>query len=506
MPDQDPTAAPIEPGTSLPGRFTALLHDLAHAPTAGGGGEPSLLELRPGDVVGRFEVVGELGRGGFGVVYQARDRDLLRPVALKLLRPGLHGALGEDRLLREAEAAARLSHPNVVTLFDAGRSEHGPFLVMELLRGQTLSARLQQGPLSTDEALRIGLAIAHGLAHAHAEGIVHRDLKPANVFLTEGGGVKILDLGMAYAFGQRRLEGGTPGAMAPEQERGAPQDERTDVYALGAILAWMLTGRPTTRGSAQGAALAGPKVRGHRGLAPLLSALLQPDPVDRPRNAGVVVEALEALLGEEADEADQAPAPAPGRAPGGSQAERGPRWRPGWTALAALLVLGALGLGLAGWLARRPAAGLAEAARGAGAVAVLPFEDVSPSHDQAQVAEALSEGLRAALGRVEGLRVPGPSAHPSLEAPPPLLADLGRALGVEAVLEGSVRRSGSRIRITARVLDVASGYLRWTETYDRPLDELPAVEEEIARAVAGALGLRPSPLTRSALPSPSASR
>lgn len=502
MPDQDPIAAPIEPGTSLPGRFTALLHDLAHAPTAGGDGEP-LLELRPGDVVGRFEVVGELGRGGFGVVYQARDRDLLRPVALKLLRPGLHGTLGEDRLLREAEAAARLSHPNVVTLFDAGRSEHGPFLVMELLRGQTLSARLQQGPLSTDEALRIGLAIAHGLAHAHAEGIVHRDLKPANVFLTEGGGVKILDLGMAYAFGQRRLEGGTPGAMAPEQERGAPQDERTDVYALGAILAWMLTGRPTSRGSAQGAALAGPNVPGHRGLAPLLSALLQPDPVDRPRNAGVVVEALEALLGEEAD---QAPVPGPGRAPGGSQAGLVPRWRPGWTALAALLVLGALGLGLAGWLARHPAAGPDGAVRGAGAVGVLPFEDVSPSHDQAQVAKALSDGLRAALGRVEGLRVPGPFEHPSLEARPPLLADLGRALGVEAVLEGSVRRSGSRIRITARVLDVASGYQRWTETYDRTLDELPAVEEEIARAVAGALGLRPSPLTRSAPPSPSASR
>jgi serine/threonine protein kinase len=192
--------------------------------------------LRPGTVVGRFEIVREVGRGGFGVVYEALDRQLGRSVAIKFIRAGRHLDLREERLLREAESAASLSHPNIVSLYDLGRSEHGPYLVLEFLRGETLTERLGRGPVPVNEAVRIVLEVAKGLAHVHAKGIFHRDLKPSNVFLCESGHVKVLDMGLAHAFGQRVQGGGTPGYMAPEQQRQAPEDERTDVYALGVIL------------------------------------------------------------------------------------------------------------------------------------------------------------------------------------------------------------------------------------------------------------------------------
>ncbi len=225
-------------GGVRPGALTDLLRRVAASPEEPEAGAPPLL---PGAFVGRFEVVRELGRGGFGVVYEARDRELGRQVALKLVRPG-RVAEEEGRVVREAEAIARLSHPNLVTLHDVGRSEHGPYLVFELLRGRTLQERLDDGPLPVQEAVHVATEVARGLAHAHAEGVVHRDLKPSNVFVTGKGQVKILDFGMAHAFGRRRLSGGTPAYMAPEQWEDAPEDERTDVFALGVMLFRMLTG------------------------------------------------------------------------------------------------------------------------------------------------------------------------------------------------------------------------------------------------------------------------
>ena len=174
---EDPNSRPAGPGPELPGRLSALLREIAEAP-APRVAEAVDLPLRPGTVVGKFELVREIGRGGFGVVYEARDRELGRGVAVKFIRTGQHLELREERLLREAEAAAGLSHPNIVTLFDLGRSEHGPYLVLELLAGQTLAQRLERGPIPAQEAVRIVLEVAKGLAHVHAKGIFHRDLKP----------------------------------------------------------------------------------------------------------------------------------------------------------------------------------------------------------------------------------------------------------------------------------------------------------------------------------------
>ena len=262
-----------------PGALTALLQEVAATPEKR---EEEPLSLPPGTIVGRFEIIRELGRGGFGVVYEARDRNLGRQVAVKVVRPG-RITEEEGKVSREAEAIARLSHPNLITLHEVGRSEHGPFLVFELLRGKTLDLRIEEGPLPVQEAVHIATEVARGLAHAHAEGVIHRDLKPANVFVTNKGQVKILDFGMAHAFGRRRLSGGTPAYMAPEQWEDAPEDERTDVFALGVMLYRMLTGEypfPEGQGrwSAEPATLRKLDVPGAPELAELVEKMLDPTP------------------------------------------------------------------------------------------------------------------------------------------------------------------------------------------------------------------------------------
>jgi serine/threonine protein kinase len=175
----------------------------------------------PGQRVGKFEILGEVGRGGFGVVYEARDVELGRSVAFKALRPGA-GARVDTSLLAEAEVAARFSHPNIVQLHDYGRWEGGGFLILELLRGEPLSARLARGRLPLREAVRIARDVALALAHAHAKGVVHRDLKPGNVFLAEDGTVKVLDFGLALVLGRSSSWGATPAYASPEQMRGEP--------------------------------------------------------------------------------------------------------------------------------------------------------------------------------------------------------------------------------------------------------------------------------------------
>jgi len=199
--------------------------------------------LRPGAVIGHFEILGELGRGGFGIVYEARDLRLGRVVAFKAVRPSPREEAPQraEWLVREAEAAARLDHPNIVTVHDVGTSDAGPYIVMERLHGETLRERLDRGPIPRAEAARIIGEVARGVAHAHASGVVHRDLKPGNVFLRRDGGVKVLDFGLARMLGGgAALVGGTPEYMAPEQAAGGQGDSRSDVYSLGVMLGEML--------------------------------------------------------------------------------------------------------------------------------------------------------------------------------------------------------------------------------------------------------------------------
>lgn len=286
----------------LAAQMSALLADLVRTPQADLDDWAHSLEV--GDRLGRFTLVRELGRGGMGVVWEAEDPDLSRRVALKVVKPGANARQrGADWLRREAEAVARLSHPNIVTLFDFGLAESGPYLVFELLRGQPLDKRLRHGPLPFDSVLAIAIETTRALVHAHRAGVVHRDLKPANVYVSDSGDVKVLDFGLATLLGRTGpLEGGTPAFMAPEQWRGELGDERTDLFALGVTLWSALTGGvpyPVKDGrsavEAPGATPRLPAACAPARFRRLVERCLERDPSDRPDSSKVVLDALRAL-------------------------------------------------------------------------------------------------------------------------------------------------------------------------------------------------------------------
>ncbi len=466
-----------------PVRLSLLLRELARAPRV------DLhraweQRLRPGDTVGRFEILREIGRGGFGVVYEALDQQLGRSVAFKTLRPTRSAReLAADSILREAEAVARLDHPAIVTLYDVGHCPSGPYLVEEMLHGETLEQRLRGGPLAARDAAAVGLEVARGLAHAHGHGVLHRDLKPGNVFLTEDGRVKLLDFGLAHLLGTRALHGaGTPAYMAPEHLRGEAVDARADVFALGATLFEILAGRPPfqVRDGRSTALDPGPPPAPPEGtpraLAVLVERCLSRDPARRPASGQAVVEellAVQRLL----------------------ETTRGASF-PGRT-LRLALVLAGVALVAAGGaylvVTHRPATGIfgsASAPAALPSVAVLPFADLSPGKDQEYFADGVAEEILNALARVEGLHVTGRTSSFSFKGKSVQIQEIGRQLNVRTLLEGSVRKEGDRVRVTAQLVNVADGYDVWSESYDRRITGIFAVQDDVARAVVEALKVK----------------
>ena len=477
----------VTPPGIRPGALSALLQDLAAAPPEAPSGAWESL-LHQGARVGRLELVRELGRGGFGVVWEARDQELGRGVAFKAVRSGGSAGLREERLLKEAEAAARLSHPNIVTLHDVGRTEQGPYLVLELLRGETLEQRLARGPMPVREAVRVGLEVAKGVAHAHLHGVIHRDLKPANVFLCEDGPVKVLDLGLAHAFGQRRVDGGTPAYMAPEQWEGAPEDERSDVFSMGAMLFQMLSGElpfpareARDRRPAGGApALEVPEAPG---LGLLVGRMLAPRAVDRTRDGGAVQAALAAL------QRDLEGAPTSSSGP--VRTRRRPRLR-----LAALVAAGiAVGAGMATaglWAARwRGAPGPAPSAPVS--LAVLPLANLSGDVSQEYFSDGMTEEIIGKLSRIRGLAVKTRTSVAKYKGSTRGVQEIGIELGVAYLLEGSVRRISDRIRVNATLVKTADAFPVWSESIDARTDDVFDVQERVATRIAEALRSRLGP-------------
>ena len=284
MPSSDGSGLPAAEAPSLlPGQVTRLLQELFLAPDG---------ELPPasqvGDRLGRFLLVREIGRGGFGLVFEAEDTNLRRRVAIKVLRPERgRTPTTLEWIQREGEAAARVHHPAVVTLHDVGQWEGGTYLVYELLQGETLSERLEKGPLTRAEARRVLRSVAVGLAEIHAAGVVHRDLKPDNVFIEATGNVKILDLGLAQVAGAVGIVAGSPPYVAPEQWRGDATDSRADVYAWG-VLASRLLGRKTTEPP--------PEIQGPAGtFRALVDSARSPRPDQRPADGAALVASMDRL-------------------------------------------------------------------------------------------------------------------------------------------------------------------------------------------------------------------
>jgi TolB-like protein/Flp pilus assembly protein TadD len=418
------------------------------------------MALSFGSRLGPYEVVALLGAGGMVAVYRARDPRLGREVAIKTI----HERLAADeaarrRFTRETRAVAALSHPNIVAIHDVGLENGILFAVTELLEGETLRARLERAPIPWLEAVGIGTAIADGLAVAHARGIVHRDVKPANVFLTAEGGVKVLDFGLATTIppaglrvdsptrSRETMPGtvlGTASYMSPEQARGMMADARSDVFSLGCVLHEMLTGagafsRPSLA-ETLAAGLQAKEAPLPPGLPPALDRVihrcLEKDPARRFPSAREVASELRACD------------------------------------------------------SREPAAAEGGAAKPVDSLAVLPFADLSPEKDQAYFCDGLADELINALTRIRGLRVASRTSSFLFKGASADVREIGERLGVRAVLEGSVRKSGDRLRVTVRVTDVERGFTLSSERYDRAFADVLDVQDDIAHHVVQALEVR----------------
>ncbi len=401
----------------------------------------------------RYRIEEEIGRGAAATVYLAEDLKHARKVAIKVLRPDTGASYEPQRFLREIRIAARLAHPQILPLHDSGECGGLLYFVMPYAGCETLRDRLaREGPLPLDVALRLTRAIAAALGYAHRLDVIHRDIKPENILLQEGEPV-IADFGVATALSaagggdpyitDHGFAVGTPAYMSPEQasaESGV--DGRTDQYSLACVLYEMLAGEPPFAGSGARATMA-------------RHAIEPPTPVRARRpNAPVAVE--RAL--------DRALAKAP--------ADRFPTMAEFVAGLDAptLDVL--------------PARGAAPATR---AIAVLPFVNASADPDNEYFSDGMTEELITALTKVEGLEVASRTSVFALKGTREDVRALGQRLGVSVVLEGSVRRAGARLRITARLSDVRHGRTLWAERYDRELADVFALQDEIARTIVDTL-------------------
>jgi serine/threonine protein kinase/Tfp pilus assembly protein PilF len=396
-----------------------------------------------GQRIGPYQISSLIGAGGMGEVYKARDTRLDRPVAIKVLPQQVaNDPRARDRFEREARAIAALNHPHICTLYDIGRGrlplargtdEEIDFLVMEYLEGQTL-----RGPLPVAEAVRLATEIASALDAAHRQGILHRDLKPGNVMVTKAG-VKLLDFGLAKltdAGGDatRTMECTVPGAvlgtvayMSPEQAEGRPLDERSDVFSFGALLYEMLAGRRAFEGDTT-ARVTSAVLRD----APL--ALQTPPALDR---------IVRRCLAKE-------------------PSERFPAMADVKTALEQVSL--------------KPAAEPPS-------IAVLPFANMSPDPDNEYFSDGISEEIINALTQIEGLHVAARTSSFSFKGKSVEVGDIAKRLSVRHVLEGSVRKAGDRVRVTAQLVDASNGYQLWSERYDRQLADIFDVQDEIAHTI-----------------------
>jgi eukaryotic-like serine/threonine-protein kinase len=457
--------------------------------------------------LGHYQLDALLGIGGMGQVYRALDTQLGRTVAIKLVE--VPDAQGEARLRREARHASKLNHPHICTIHHVGDHDGRPFIVMELVNGRPLAEVVPAGGLAPDTATGYAIQIASALSHAHAHALVHRDLKSANVMVTADGRIKLLDFGLARRLADApgggsepssSLSGGamagTLGYMPPEVLRGQPADVRSDVWALGVLLYEMTTGvlpfAGRTAFELSSAILHDPPAAMPARVPPALGRIvarcLEKAPERRYQTAGAIEAALHACRSAgELEATGTAPATTGRmgtmrvRAVALFRRSRAPASRlPAWQ-LAAAGVAGALVLTFASawWPGAEPPANLPPAE----GLAVLPLRNVSGDPSEDYFADGLTEALIAELGRSAGLRVISRTTAMTYRDSSKSLPEIGRELKVDAILEGSVLRTGNRVRVTARLFRAHSEEPLWAETHERTLREILVLQRDIVQAV-----------------------
>ena len=451
----------------------------------------------------RYRIERELGEGGMATVYLARDRKHDRDVALKVLKPELALALGAERFLAEIRVMATLQHPNLLPLFDSGEADGLLFYVMPYFEGDTLRTRLEkERQLPVDETIRLVTLMAGALDFAHARGVIHRDLKPENILLQAGQPV-IADFGIALAVAQAGgeritetgLSLGTPHYMSPEQATGSETvDARSDQFALGAVTYEMLVGEPPHTGPTVPAIIARVMTetpRSIRATRPAVPAgidaailrAIEKSPADRFPSCGAFASAL----------ADGA---RPTVVADAAVADSRTPARPSISRRAAIMG-GLVGVGLVATIglllsrsSRPNEQSSAASVTAERSLAVLPFSSVGGDTANAYFAAGIADELSSALTRIPGLRLAGHASAARVKERGDAAVDIGKALNVGAVLDGSVRRAGNRIRVTAELTSATDGRVMWNETYERPLEDVFAVQDEITRAIVGALQVR----------------
>jgi serine/threonine-protein kinase len=480
-----PTTKPVRAGSSAGGkRSSSARRQAAGRPTQPAGKKrsktPPADALEPTLYAGRYELAGLLGVGAMGSVYRARDVLLEETIALKVLRKDLtHSAAAVGRFHREAKLARRITHPNITRVFDVAEHDGEQYMTMECVEGESLHAMLDGGrSLGVTRSLAVALQVARALGAVHERGVLHLDLKPENVVVDASGRAVLTDFGVskvALDSSPPALPGhagGTPLYMAPEQLEGRDVDARTDLYALGLLLFEMLTAT-TPWGNRSGlvgsvARLAVPP-RGVQAVDPaipdpvadLVHALLARDPSARPKSASEV----ETRITEVQRELGDRPSAVTARAAGARATTMPPPVKP-----------------------RAPAQIATTATPSARGVAVLPLRHIGDEKTQ-YVTEAMTTELIERLALVRTLRVASRAAIEADERPNEDLRALGRRLGVEAILEGSLLVRGQEMRVSVRLVEVERGFVLWSARLDRPAKELFKVADEVVVRIGNALGL-----------------
>ena len=445
---------------------------------------------------GDYELLEEIGRGGQGVVYRARQKSLNRTVALKVIGLGQWATQAHlKRFRREAEAAANLDHPCIVPIYEVGEREGSCYFSMKFIDGGQLDEVTKRTPISTRNAAELIAKLARTVHYAHEHGILHRDIKPGNILVDTKGEPHLTDFGLARLLETKSTVThtmdvlGTPSYMAPEQASGRNEQltSATDVYGLGAVFYQLLTGHPPFAGGTtyetvrlvleaepRQLRLWNPKI--DRELSTICLKCLEKDPKRRYSSALALAEDLEHWLKHE-----------PIRARRIGVFTRGKKWvwrNPTTAVLIASLVALVAAVGVIVWKSesvRHPIPA---------SIAVLPFLDLSQAKDQEYFCDGMSEEILNALAKVDGLHVVARTSSFSFKGKNVNVSEVGKKLSVENVLEGSLRREGNRIRISAQLVDARSGVHLWSETYERELQGVFALQDEITRAIVDALKIK----------------